>query len=129
MRVARLLTTAAALIVCAWFALGIHQANDTRRATKLIAAGGRGQLAHAASLIRSASPLNPDRTLDLLRVELALAQGRTSRARALAHRLVRAEPMNVSAWLWYGRASGGNPAIFLTALAHAHELDPLPLRR
>lgn len=129
MRLARLLPAVAALAVCAWFGLGIHQVNDTQDATNLIAADHPAELPHAAHLISAASVLNPDRTLDLLKVELALEQGRTAQARRTAQRLVAAEPMNVSAWLWYGRASGGNPTVFLIALAHARQLDPLPLRR
>jgi hypothetical protein len=129
MRIARLITGLAALAVCAWFAIGVRQVNDTRSATRILAAGKRGQLVRATGLISVASLLNPDRTLDLLRVQVALGEGRSVQARRLAHRLVQAEPMNVAAWLWYGRTANGDAGVFLTALAQARKLDPLPLGR
>jgi hypothetical protein len=131
-RMVRPLILIVAVIVCAWFALGIRQAQDTDQATAIISGGGPAtpsRLRHADSLLGSARLLNPDRTLDLLSVELALRRGQTAKARRIATALVRSEPMNVAAWLWFGRASNGDPRAFLLALEHAHELDPLPLRR
>jgi hypothetical protein len=131
-RMARPAIAILALTVCAWFALGIRQAQDTGQATAIISSGapaGAARLRHADSLLSSARLLNPDRTLDLLSVELALRRGQTARARRVATGLVRSEPMNVAAWLWFGRSSNGDPGAFLLALEHAHELDPLPLRR
>jgi hypothetical protein len=126
---ARIVALAVAVLACAWFALGVRQAHDTDAATSLIGAGGSAALragvaAHAASLLRAAGQLNPDRTVDLLRSQLDVRQGHSAQGRAVALSVTQAEPQNIQAWIAYGRASPDDPAGFGEALRHLNELAP-----
>jgi uncharacterized membrane-anchored protein len=115
---------ALAVFVCAWFALGIHQAHDVSRATAILGNGApissaSGQ--RAASLAASARTLNPDRTPDILAGRAALQTGDSARARTILQSVVRAEPMNIDAWVWLAHASTGDQ--LADALRHVHELE------
>jgi predicted Zn-dependent protease len=122
-----------ALVVCAWFALGIHQAKNTDAAAALVTGTSRlspSQADHAASLLRSAKTLNPDRQVDVLRAELDLGQGNRAGARRILERVVAAEPQNALAWEWLARASSDDRAEFFIAAIHIRVLvPPLPARR
>jgi hypothetical protein len=122
-----LLSVAAALVVCAWFALGIRQADDVDAATAIITARAPltpGQAGHARALLRQAGKLNPDTNVDLLASQLALREGVASRARAIARDVTRSEPQNIQAWLAYGIASAHDPLGFALALRHLNTLAP-----
>jgi Tfp pilus assembly protein PilF len=118
---------ALAVVVCAWFALGVRQATDTRDATPLIDGQSRLDAArarHAASLLHAAGQLNPDAQVDILRGELALQQGNVARAQRILDDVTRREPDNLNAWIWLAHASPHDPATFRRALAHARRLVP-----
>jgi len=121
----------AAVLVCAWFALGIRQARDANRASDIITATSPPSPAEARlarSLLRSAGQLNPDRGVDLLRSQLALREGDAAQARAIALNVGRAEPEDLDAWLAYGEASTHDRAAFVVALAYLNRLAP-PVHR
>src|SRR5881227_2797378 len=66
-----------ALSVSAWFGLGWYQASKTGQATALVSGRARlttHQAQRAQSLLSSAGTLNPDRTVRILRGELAADQ-------------------------------------------------------
>jgi hypothetical protein len=90
-----------ALLASAWFGLAWVQARDTARADALLS--GSGQLSPAAqarvrSLLDSAGTLNPDRTVDLLRAQLATDQHQYAAAVRILDLITRSEPQNVLAW-------------------------------
>ncbi len=117
-----------ALVVAAWFAVGIRQAVNTDRASAIVTASGTvapGQARHAESLLSAAAFLNPDREVDLLRSQAALERGDLPRARALAAAVTRHEPLNAEAWAQLARASRG--LAFAAALRHVTKLVP-PVR-
>jgi predicted Zn-dependent protease len=123
----RVVGVVVAVIVCAWFALGIRQAHDANRATDILAGASpltSPQVHEAGSLLHRAGQLNPDRSVDLLRSQLALRQGDAARARAIALGVTRAEPENLDAWLAYGEASTHDRLAFLLALQHLNRLAP-----
>ncbi|MGH2866692.1 MAG: hypothetical protein ACRDNK_03870 [Solirubrobacteraceae bacterium] len=126
--IGRVVAISAAVLVCAWFALGARQAVDTSRATAVVNNANtltRKQAAQAEALLSSASTLNPDRQVDILRG--IVAQGRNDPRRALAifEGVARAEPMNLTAWLYVAQAGFGLPVV-----KHAADeiglLDPGP---
>jgi hypothetical protein len=119
---------AVAIVICAWFVLGFRQARDTGRATALVnrtAALGPADVARARSLIRSASTLNPDLTVDALRGELALDQNQNRRAAQIIGSVTQREPMNLDAWVLLAQATQhGNQKTFALAIRTIGKLDP-----
>ncbi len=123
----RILGVVVAVIICAWFAIGIRQSHDTDRASDIITGSSPlapGQAHRAATLLDGAKQLNPDATIDLLRAQLAAKQGDGARARAIALSVTRREPENIQAWLAYGSASTNDRHAFLQALRHLRALAP-----
>lgn len=117
---------AIAVVVCAWFALGVVQARDTGAATAIASAPRTPtpkQIAHARSLLDAAGTLNPDLQVDLTRAQLALRTGDTPSARRTLRSVLAREPMNIQAWLLFAQASYGTPAS-LVAVHHIGLLDP-----
>ena len=126
-----LLALIGALVVCAWFALGIRQSHDLNAATGIVSARApltAGQARRATGLLDAAGRLNPDTAVDLARSQLALRQGNAARARAIALGVTRSEPQNIEAWLSYGSASAHDPRAFARALRHLDALAP-PVHR
>jgi predicted Zn-dependent protease len=118
---------ALATIVCAWFAIGIRQAHDTVKASSILSEGtplDAGQAAHVAALLRGAKLLNPDEQVEVLRGELAVRGNDLAVARNILREVVRAEPMNLQAWVWLAKASSNDPSSFLLALLHINQLEP-----
>jgi hypothetical protein len=129
-RVAALLGAAGALVVAAWFGLGVHQAVSQDHAEALIGTPGvskltAGEAGRVSSLLASAGVLNPDRSVALDRSAVALARGRLDLARRLARSVTSAEPQNIEAWVALARASDGDPALFRYALGRAAALEPI----
>lgn len=96
------LSVAGAIVVCAWFAVGIRQVHDTSAATAILSGGGHlspATAARASSLLGDAASLNPDRQIGLLRAKLAAERGQRPLAQRLALRVAQAEPANPQAWL------------------------------
>jgi predicted Zn-dependent protease len=106
--VLRALAALFAILVCAWFAVGVRQAHDVDHATALLSAGSHltaGNAAQAASLLHSAGQLNPDRQVDLLRAQLADERGDRRAAERILRGVVAAEPMNAGAWVALARSA------------------------
>lgn len=126
----RIATVMAALLVCAWFAIGIRQSHDTDTASALLSGSGpigHRQARQAAAALKSAQVLNPDTSPVLLQSTLALREGQTVRARAVALRVAREEPQNTAAWLAYGSTAAHDPVVFRLALRQLTRLAP-PVR-
>ncbi len=128
-RLARATALVFALLACAWFALSARQALDTSRAGALIGAGkplSPSQAAHVRRLLDGAGQLNPDRSVELLRGQLASNQRRYRAAEALFASVTRREPMNLEAWsqLVYAAAAAGDRATVVLAARHISELYP-----
>jgi hypothetical protein len=132
-RGARLLGVVLAVVVCAWFVVGIRQAQDTSQAQGILS--GRtplsaAQKANVASLLSQDGWLNPDSEVDLLRARLDVDQGRFAAARRLVERVLADEPRNAGAWVALAQSSGGEETTFYTALIRLRELIPrVPLPR
>jgi predicted Zn-dependent protease len=120
----RLALVAVALVVCAWFALGIRQANQVDDAAAIVAKPATpAQARHAEKLLHDARALNPDAQVDVLRGQLALQQGDRNGAHRILSDVVAREPDNLQAWVSLARASR-NAAEFRSALAHVAKLVP-----
>lgn len=90
-----------ALVACAWYVVSIRQAQDTNRAQAIILSAPQltiAQANRADSLLHSAAFLNPDRQVDVLRAEVAVARGNLAKSDRILFGVVRAEPMNLNAW-------------------------------
>lgn len=125
MRISALVVAVAA---CAWFALGIVQSIDTTRATAIVSSSTPmtpQRAAHARSLLDSAGTLNPDKTVDILRGELASELNQPVRAVAMLESVTASEPQNADAWVTLARVAlhHDTPALE-RAVAHLGELDP-----
>ncbi|HET9101950.1 MAG TPA: tetratricopeptide repeat protein [Solirubrobacteraceae bacterium] len=122
----------AAVIACAWFALGAVQTSDQNRATDLIDslhAPSRAQTTEILGLLDTAGTLNPDRNIDLLRAQALIRSGHADAGLAVARRVVAAEPDNIDAWTVLGFAARpAHPAQFRHAEAELRRLaPPVPL--
>lgn len=120
-----------ALVVAAWFALGIRQTRDTAQATAIIASAASAngpsaaQAAHVRSLLRAAGTLNPDKQLDVLRGQLALLRNDNRGATRILEGVVAQEPLNVAAWVYLARAAFSvNRHEFGIAAQRIAQLDP-----
>jgi predicted Zn-dependent protease len=127
---ARVAVIAVALAAVAWFGLGIHQSADLSAATSIASRPhpSAAQARHANALLDSAGTLNPDRTVDITRAQLALARGDDAQARSILERVVRAEPQNLTAWIGLERASGNDSHEREIAFAHAVVLSHTSLK-
>jgi predicted Zn-dependent protease len=120
----RVVLVAVALAVCAWFALGIRQANQVNDAAAIVGRpASAAQARHAAKLLDDARTLNPDARVDVLRGQLALQQGNRDRAHRILSHVVAREPQNLEASVSLARASR-TAAEFRGALAHVAQLVP-----
>lgn len=119
-----------ALIMCAWFALAIRQAQDTTEATAIITRGApsAAQAARVAQLLNSAATLNPDRQVDVLRGELAIQRGQDAHARQILFEVIRAQPKFLQAWVAYSEASLHDPIAYIAAQIGIRRLVPTLVR-
>lgn len=130
MPTARILCLLVALLACAWFAIAIRDTQDVDRAAAILSAGSHPSAAAARrvnSLLGDATLLNPDRQVELLRGQLALARGHKRLAQEIFLRVTREEPQNVLAWSWLGRTARPGTRIETIAFAHFELLAP-PVR-
>ena len=107
-----------ALVCCAWFALSARQAHEVAVATSIVSATpplSSSQVHRASGALSSAASLNPDLTVDVLRGQLALAQGHRAQARNILFGVIRREPKLLAAWQQYALASIGDPVAFYAA--------------
>lgn len=126
-KLARLSIGVVALVCCGGFALGIRQAHDTAKAGGIIEQSGSltpAQSARARSLLPSASTLNPDREVDILRGELAVREGDAAGARRIFESVVSGEPMNLAGWVQLAHLVDGDLTLFRRVALHLHELFP-----
>lgn len=115
-----------AIVVCAWFAVGIRQARDIDHATSIMTGSKLptpAQARHAHSLLESAAWLYPGTEVDVLRGRLAIEQGNRPLARRIEGRVTRLEPMNVNGWVWLAN-SYTDPKLALRTIARVQQLDP-----
>jgi predicted Zn-dependent protease len=123
----RLIGLLVAIVVTAWFALGIHQAHDVAHATSVIQTSRTLTVTQARAIdgwLDSARTLNPDKELDILRARAAIGVGRVRLAQGILERVVRAEPSDLEGWIWLAGAALGNPPVAHRALAQIDRLDP-----
>ena len=115
-----------AIVLCAWFALGATEAHDLSRATAIVrnsSSLSADQAAHVQALLSSASTLNPDRTVNLLRGIVAHDRGQRRRAIRILEQLTRDEPMNLDAWVYLAQAALGDNVLVQHAVAQIGVLD------
>ena len=127
--IGRVVAISLAVVACAWFALATQQAREVSRATAIAEGPGSlraRQAEQADSLLASASTLNPDRQIDLLRGLVALDRSQRARAIEIFQRLTRAEPLNVNAWVDLARAGLGDSAMVDRAVVNIARLDRTP---
>jgi hypothetical protein len=122
----RIALVAVAVLVAAWFALGVRQARDTSRAAAIVSAGRPSptQAKHASELLNAAAFLNPDRQVDVLRARLDLVRGDEPAARTILKRVVVGERFYLDAWIWLARASVGDLRDFYAAAYRIRQLVP-----
>lgn len=126
MGLARVTATAFALLLCAWFALGVRQAHDTVRAAAIVSSNrslSAAEGARADSLLSAAGALNPDSQVDLLRGQVAMLRHDLPGAARVFETVVRREPQNVLAWLWLAKTAYGKP-VLVQYLDRIKRLDP-----
>jgi predicted Zn-dependent protease len=122
----RIVAAAAALVVVAWFALGAYQSHEVGRAT----AGTHGHLTsdgarRADAALENAATLNPDRAVDVLRAQVAIAAGQATRGEAILDRVLAAEPQDLDAWIALADALPQNSSQRQQALLHILSLAPV----
>jgi predicted Zn-dependent protease len=118
-----------AVVVAAWFAVGVRQARDTDRATALVAANSPlspKAARQAQSLLRAAGTLNPDLTIDILRGELAVNQRHDAQAERILESVTGREPLNLAAWtqLAFAAAQVGDRRTLVRAARNISALYP-----
>jgi hypothetical protein len=125
---ARAAAVAAALLVAAWFGLGVRQAQATKDADAILTTDRTpppGELRRAADLIGRAATLNPDRAVDLLRARLSLARGDRADARRRYEAVVRDQPDDIEAWTQLAFLTArSDPAAFRRAVTQIRRLSP-----
>ena len=126
MTVARIAAAAVALVVGAFFALGIVQSHNLSAAQSVVDNARNvtpALAARARSDLDTAATLNPDRTVAMTRGQLDLRIGDIAAARVVFNHLVAAEPKNVAAWLGLSESLYGTSQL-VVALAKLAALDP-----
>ena len=117
-----------AVAAIAWFGLGYVQTHNQNRATALIDEPGTPSQARTAEVMRllqRAAALNPDRGIDVLRVQAQIRAGHDAAAERIARRIVTAEPQNIDGWLALGfAAQKEDPAAARLAQAQQRKLAP-----
>lgn len=126
-RAARTVAVVLAIVVCAWFALGVRAFKDQEGV--IASLGGLGtvsamQARADRAALRDAAILNPDQGVNLLRAQLDSRAGDSRAGLRLAAQVARREPQNINAWLLIAVLAHPNSARYRTATARAHLLAP-----
>jgi uncharacterized protein involved in type VI secretion and phage assembly len=124
----RIGSAAAALIVCAWFALAAHTEHEFDRGQAIVNSSSRltpAQLTRADAALHAAKPLNPDSEVQLALGVAALHAGRTLAAQRIFESVTRSEPENPNAWLLLAEAAYGHGRLLSRTVAQLARLDPL----
>jgi predicted Zn-dependent protease len=128
MRLARLALILLSLAAGAWFVLGVVQARDLDRATDIVQRAHSlrpAQADQARSLLDTAATLHPNRSVGLLRAQVASLSGHPHQAVRLAERVTAQEPQNLNAWLLLAQvALHGDRSLTGQAVARLKQLDP-----
>lgn len=126
MRVVRVLLVLVSLVAVAWFVLGARQAHDISRATSIVQGSSvsAAQARRVNQLLDSASALNPDREVQLLRAAVDIDRNRTARAQTILAQVTRAEPENIVAWDLLLQAAGSDVQLQAKAFKRIAELEP-----
>jgi hypothetical protein len=124
--VVRIVTAVAALVVAAWFALGVRETHELNTVASILSTGHltAPQAKHADDLLQSAGTLNPDRQPELLRGEVALAAGNVAAAQRIVLHVASEEPDNIAVWAELARAAGSNHRLILLAFDNFARLSP-----
>ncbi len=125
--VARPIAAILAIVVCAWFALGVRAFTD--QDAVIASLGGLGtvsaiQARTDRASLEEAAMLNPDQGVNLLRSQLDSRAGDSRLALRLAAQVARREPQNINAWLLIAFLAHRNSATYRTAAARIHSLAP-----
>lgn len=129
----RLVVLVAALIACAWFLLGIRQAQDQARVNALLSSHSKitaSQARAANASLDEAQFLNPDQSVAAARAAVEFRAGNRGRAVALAESVTRREPQGVDGWLLLSElVVTSDPPLFHLAQARISALaPPVPTR-
>jgi hypothetical protein len=127
MPLVRVLMATVAVVVCAWFALGIRQARNIDRASAIITSGTTPSPRQASEIkgwLDAAGWLNPDRQVQLLRGKLDQERGERAAARRILLPATAAEPMNLQAWVYLAQVTTPPEKAFEDALHAIARLDP-----
>jgi predicted Zn-dependent protease len=127
MRTSQLVVLGLAIVMVGWFVIGAHQAHDISVATNILSQSGPVTAAEAAktsSLLSSASTLDPDKEVSILKAALAASQSEPLQARRILETVGREEPLNINAWDLLAQVAGDDAKLEFRALAHVAELDP-----
>jgi hypothetical protein len=125
--VARAGAAVLAIVVCAWFALGVRAFRD--QDAVIASLGDRGllsaiQVRADRAALEDAATLNPDQGVILLRAQLDSRAGEARAALRLASQVSRHEPQNINAWLLIAVLAHRNSATYRSAAAHVRLLAP-----
>jgi hypothetical protein len=125
----RWLLGAGAVLVCAWFALGIRAGHDIDAVNALLADHSsltRAQATSADGRLSDAALLDPDESIDSTRAIVQARAGQPRRAVATARAVARAHGLDLNAWLVTEYLAGGgvDPAVHRSAVAHTAALVP-----
>jgi predicted Zn-dependent protease len=127
----RLAATAAALLVCAWFGLGVVQSVSADAAADSLTRHPDPNPEQAAEIERHldrAGFLNPDEKVRLMRAQLAVQLGDYQRAQELLEAVVAEHPDDLEAWATLAFATAGrDPEVHARARAAIRRLSP-PVR-
>jgi hypothetical protein len=127
-RIAQAALAVAAVVVAAWFLIGLRQAHEVDQATNIIAQGygtSPAQRAQAASLLSSASFLYPGQDVPILKARLAIQDKNLAVAQRILGGVTRTEPLNLQGWIWLTGSLLANPKASHVAAAHIVKLDPI----
>ncbi len=128
MKFVRTLLLVLAVLICAWFVVGVRQARNTDLATNALAphtSVTATQGARITSWLDAAAWLNPDRQVDVLRGKLAFKEHDSQRAVAILLGVTRDEPKNLLAWVGLLQpALRVNQDLFSLAVRELKILDP-----
>lgn len=129
--ISRFVIAAVAIVVCAWFVIGVRQAHDISAATKLIndASSERGAAVHpeARSMLDTAAFLYPGTDVTLLRAQLAETERDYAHAKRLLDQAAAAEPDNIAVWYAYLQLGLMDHSVVSRQLVFGrmHDLDPI----
>jgi hypothetical protein len=134
-RIIRYGVLAIAVVVCAWFVIGVRQVHAINDATNLLnnASTERSVAVQqrARSLLDEAAFLYPGVDVTLLRAQLAGNARDYGRAARLLDQATTAEPDNIHAWVAYLELTLSHPSSLNANVLYARlrQLDPLDVPR